>query len=88
MTSTDSVLTWGSVDSDTFCHSLQSEAAYSKVVHWKGNSLKYHLETILPAIIRDWNSLPGDIETSPSLDKFTLRLTNYYTYMRFCAYYK
>ena len=32
------VFNWGSVDSDTFCHSL--EASYSEVVHWRNNSFK------------------------------------------------
>jgi len=32
------VFTWGSVDSDTFCHSL--EDAYGKLVPWRGNSFK------------------------------------------------
>ena len=35
-------------------------------------------QSFLPATIRDWNSLPEGIVTSPSLDKFTLRLNNYY----------
>ena len=32
------VFTWGSVDADTFCHSL--EATYSEIVHWRNNSFK------------------------------------------------
>ena len=32
------VFNWGSVDSDTFCHSL--EASCSEVVHWRNNSFK------------------------------------------------
>ena len=32
------VFNWGSVDSNTFCHSL--EASYSEVVHWRNNSFK------------------------------------------------
>lgn len=32
------VITWGSVESGTFCHSL--EAGYGEVVHWWGNSFK------------------------------------------------
>ena len=35
-------------------------------------------QSFLPATIRDWNSLPGDIVASSSLDKFTLSLNNYY----------
>ena len=39
-------------------------------------------QSFLPATIRDWNSLPGDTVTSPSLDKFTLRLyTHKYTHI-------
>ena len=36
--STNPVFTWGSVDSDTFCHSLES--AYTEVVHWRINCYK------------------------------------------------
>ena len=36
--SSSSVFNWGSVDSDTFSHSL--EASYSEVVHWRNNNFK------------------------------------------------
>ena len=34
--------TWGSTDSQSFCHAL--EAAYQEVVHWRSNCLQSHME--------------------------------------------
>ena len=31
----DTALTWGSMDSQSFCHAL--EAAYQEIVHWRSN---------------------------------------------------
>ena len=52
------------------------------------NSFQY---SFLPATICDWNSLPADVVTSSSLDKFTDKLNNLYMYahahsfVRVCA---
>jgi len=34
--------------------------------------------SFLPATIRDWNSLPIEVVTSPNLDQFTAKLNNFY----------
>ena len=42
--------------------------------------------SLLPATIHDWNSLPADVVTSASLDKFTEKLNNLYMHTHTLIY--